>query len=145
MSAPLDLENHQPKRKKILFLKGIQLQVVLLVAGALTILLLFTGFHGLFVAERSLPPDCWQTVRSVLQSSTWRLFTVGTIYVLVVALASIFISHRLVGPAYRLEEEVKRMAESPDSAHKLKVREGDELEGLVKAINTLIEKAKRTI
>jgi hypothetical protein len=131
-----------PKRKKIFVSHGFQWRFAALVAGSLTVLLLFTGLHGLFVAQLVLPEDVAQQVRPVLAQSTIRVFLVGAVYIAVVTLAAVFLSHRTVGPLGRLEEDLNHLAESPDEPEPIKVREGDGLEGLVSAVNRLMERLK---
>lgn len=130
------------KRKKIFTSHGFQWRFAALVAGSLTVLLLFTGLHGLFVAQLVLPDEVSRQIRPVLVQSTLRVFLVGVIYIAVVTLAAVFLSHRTVGPLGRLEEDLKRLAETDDELEPLKVREGDGLESLVNAINRLIERVK---
>lgn len=113
----------------------------MLVAGSLTVLLLFAGFHAVFVAKTSLAPEVFEAFRPALETSTWRLFLVGIMYIGVVALAAVFLSHRIVGPANRLEREILKMADDQKVAE-LHVREGDEFEGLVGAVNKLVEKIR---
>ena len=121
---------------------GFQWRFAALVAGSLTVLLLFTGLHGLFVAQLVLPNEVSRQIRPVLVQSTLRVFLVGAIYIAVVTLAAVFLSHRTVGPLGRLEEDLNRLAEGGEELEPLKVREGDGLESLVSAINRLIERLK---
>ena len=129
-------------RKRILSGKGFQLRYALLTAGALFVLLLFAGVHGLFVASSTLPPELWSQYQKPFLVSTTRLFLVGALYVCVVTLAAIFLSHRAVGPAKRLEEEVERIIQTGRVSGPVEVREGDEFEGLVRAINRLVARLK---
>ena len=71
------------------------------------------------------------------------VFLVGIIYIAVVTLASIFLSHRTVGPLGRVESDLRRLADSEHRPEPLKVREGDELEGIVTAINRLISRISK--
>lgn len=119
-------------------MRGFQLRYAGLVAGALLVLLLFTGFHAMFAIQQILPSDVALNVRPLLEQSTYRVFFVGVLYIAVVTLAAIFLSHRALGPVGRLEDEVREMAESGGFNGELKVREGDGLEDLVVAINQLL-------
>ena len=114
----------------------------MLVAGSLLVLLAFTGLHAIFIAKTFLPAEAFHHFERNLYSSTWRLFGVGAMYVAVVTLAAMFISHRIVGPAHRLADEIKRHVQSSHPETSIRVREGDELEDVVKAINELIEKTR---
>ena len=131
-----------PKRKNIFFPRGFQLRYAFLVAGSLGVLLLFAGFHGFFIASSMLPTDVFQEYKPHLINSTLRLFVVGFLYITVVTLAATFLSHRTVGPTERLEKDINDIAKSKSQDPKLYVREGDELDGVVKAINNLIRSIK---
>ena len=76
----------------------------MLVAGSLLVLLAFTGLHAIFIAKTFLPADAFHLFQANLYPSTWRLFGVGAMYIAVVTLAAMFISHRMVGPAHRLAD-----------------------------------------
>jgi len=131
------------KRRTVFFIRGFQLRYTLLVAGSLLALLLFSGLHGIFMTQMTLPPDVMESFQPILWASTGRLFVAGIIFIAVVVLAAIFLSHRAVGPTMRLEEEIRRMAAASQPSHSLKVREGDEFETLVDAINLLLEKIRK--
>ncbi len=131
-----------PKRKKIFLSHGFQWRIAALVAGSLTVLLLFTGLHGLFIVKLVLPEELSRQIQPVLVQSTLRVFLVGVIYIFVVTLAAVFLSHRTVGPLGRIESDLRRLAESDEVPEPLKVRNGDGLEGLVDAVNRLIERMK---
>ncbi len=74
--------------------EGFQWRFVALVAGSLTVLLMFTGLHGLYLAKLVLPHDVSPKVQGVLVSSTMRVFAVGVVYIAVVTIAALFLSHR---------------------------------------------------
>lgn len=92
--------------------------------------------------QRVFPMGLIDAVWPELQSATVRLVLVGLLYVGVVTLAAAFLSHRLMGPLGRLEEEIKRVAESTGETSPIKLREGDDLEPVVDAINELVRKVK---
>ena len=47
-------------------------------------------------------------------------------FIVIIAIISIFVSHKIAGPVYRLEESTKLIA-SGDLTHKVHLRQGDEL------------------
>lgn len=124
-------------------MRGFQLRYVLLVGGSLFVLLIFTGLHGVFVSKMTLPTEVMNRFWPTLEFSTIRLFVVGLVYIVVVSMAALFLSHRIAGPAYRLEEDIHQLSQSLDSVEELKIREGDELEGVVRALNELLKKLKK--
>ena len=97
----------------------------------------------MFVAKTNLPGTVFDSFRPFLQTSTWRLFTVGAMYIAVVSFAAMVVSHRAVGPIKRLEEEIRRHADTSPEGKLLTVREGDELEDVVHAMNRWIRKVEQ--
>ncbi len=104
-------------------MKGFQLRYVALVAGSLLVMLMIAA--------------------ALITDSAARFFVVGLVYVFVVTIAAVFLSHRAVGPTRRIEEELREIVENKNGSHQLKIREGDDFEGLVHAINKLLEKTGR--
>jgi hypothetical protein len=111
-----------------------------LVAGSLLVMLIIAGAHTFYLG-RSLSVDDVAQYTPVVQASMFRFFIVGFFYVVVVTIAAIFLSHRAVGPTRRIEEELNDIVENKSGAHQIKVREGDDFEGLIGAINRVLEKA----
>lgn len=103
-------------------------------------LLLFTGLHGLYVAQSALTPELSLAVRPVFEASTVQVFVVGVAYIFIVTLGAMFLAHRAVGPVGRLENEVRSVLATGELTRLLKIRDGDEMAGLADAINKLIEK-----
>lgn len=101
-------------------------------------MLVFSGLHGLFVIKNVPLADSTFQIRAMLQESTWRLFLVGSLYIVVMTLAAMFLSHRAVGPLARLEDELRELSDDSSDRY-LKVREGDELENLVGEINKVLK------
>jgi methyl-accepting chemotaxis protein len=138
------LERHPlPKRYKIFEPRGFQLRYTALVFGSLSLLLIFASLHWLSWARATLSPQDFDLVWPALKASTARLFLVGGLYIAVVSVAAVFLSHRLVGPASRLEKDLRTISTEPEKANKLHVRSSDELEGVVDAINDLISKLQK--
>lgn len=131
-----------PKRKKIFFFRGFQLRYASLVSGSLLVLLIFSVGHSLFMLQSYAPVDASSDFIAHVHKASMRLLLVGLLYIIVVTLAAIFISHRTVGPAYRIEQEIRDITQK-DQPHPLHIRAGDEFEGLVGAINELLEKAMK--
>ena len=65
-------------------------------------------------------------------------------FVFIIALISIFVSHKIAGPVYRLEESTKLIA-SGDLTHKVHLRHGDELGDLQDAFNEMSESLSKMV
>jgi hypothetical protein len=129
------------KRTKILVMRGFQLRYVGLVAGSLLVLLVIAGAHTLYLGRSLFLDEASRQYEPLIQASMFRFFIVGFFYVVVVTLAAVFLSHRAVGPTRRIEEELNDIVENKSNGHLLKIREGDDFEGLVKSINRVLEKS----
>ena len=57
-------------------------------------------------------------------------------FVVIIGFISLFVSHKIAGPVYRLEETTKLIA-SGDLTHKVHLRQGDELGDLQDAFNAM--------
>ncbi len=65
-------------------------------------------------------------------------------FIVIIAIISIFVSHKIAGPVYRLEESTKLIA-SGDLTHKVHLRHGDELGDLQDAFNTMSESLSKMV
>ncbi len=63
----------------------------------------------------------------------------GTVTALGVAL---FFPHRIAGPLYRIERDIKEKVANGDFTVKFSVRKGDEVRELADALNTMVEKLR---
>ena len=60
------------------------------------------------------------------------------VFIFVIAILSVFVSHKIAGPVYRLEETTRIIA-SGDLTYQIHLREGDELKDLQEAFNTMTD------
>ncbi len=65
-------------------------------------------------------------------------------FILIIAVISIFVSHKIAGPVYRLEESTKLIA-SGDLTHRVHLRQGDELGDLQDAFNDMSESLSKMV
>ncbi len=65
-------------------------------------------------------------------------------FMFIIALISIFVSHKIAGPVYRLEESTKLIA-AGDLTHKVHLRHGDELGDLQDAFNAMSESLSKMV
>ena len=65
-------------------------------------------------------------------------------FIVIIAIISIFVSHKIAGPVYRLEESTKMIA-SGDLTHRVHLRQGDELGDLQDAFNAMSESLSKMV
>lgn len=66
------------------------------------------------------------------------------IFVVVIAILSIFVSHKIAGPVFRLEQSTRAIA-SGDLTRSVKLRHGDELRDLQDAFNIMSESLRKMV
>ena len=65
------------------------------------------------------------------------LFTV-LLFLPIVLAGSIYLSHKIAGPAYRMEKDIRKITEG-EFGLRIRIRKGDELQELVNEINKMVE------
>lgn len=66
------------------------------------------------------------------------------VFILVIAILSIFVSHKIAGPVYRLEETARKIA-SGDLTYQIHLRHGDELQDLQEAFNQMSDSLRKMV
>jgi len=66
------------------------------------------------------------------------------VFVFVIAILSIFVSHKIAGPVYRLEETT-RIISSGDLTYQIHLRQGDELGDLQEAFNKMSDSLRNMV
>jgi len=66
------------------------------------------------------------------------------VFIVIIALLSVFVSHKIAGPVYRLERSAKVVA-SGDLTHEVRLRHGDELLDLQEAFNSMAEALRKMV
>jgi len=119
---------------------GIIVSTMLLVAFGVGWIIYYTSWNRI-ITTPDLTIDRLADIfdgvnRSLLQ---WvAVFAVG------IATLSVFVSHKIAGPVYRLERSAKAVA-SGDLTQSVKLRHGDELADLQDAFNSMSESLRRMV
>jgi methyl-accepting chemotaxis protein len=66
------------------------------------------------------------------------------VFVFIIAILSIFVSHKIAGPVYRLEETTRIIA-SGDLTYQVNLRQGDELQDLQEAFNKMSDSLRNMV
>jgi methyl-accepting chemotaxis protein len=66
------------------------------------------------------------------------------VFIFVIAILSIFVSHKIAGPVYRLEETTRIIA-SGDLTYQIHLRHGDELRDLQEAFNKMSDSLRNMV
>jgi len=121
--------------KNLLIKREFQIKVALLITLALltlVVVFLFQTFMSLnYILQYGISVDT---------ASRTRLFQMvfGLVYAFFIFLFSIYLSHKIAGPLYRLEKDVKALAQDGDLTRVFRLRKRDEMQEMVEALNVLV-------
>lgn len=141
------MEKKRYKRKKYLIKKGFQFRymgVILLTMLFLSMVVGWTIYFNIWsklaTGELKSAADLSLIFNVVNRDLLWRI----PILVVLIAISTIFISHRIAGPIYRFEQSAKRISEG-DLTLRIKLRRGDELQELANCFNVMTEKLENLV
>ncbi|MFA5779772.1 MAG: hypothetical protein WC947_06515 [Elusimicrobiota bacterium] len=128
------------KRRKILIDKKMQLKYAFMIGGVLIAMLLLVEYHTYLTIQSILPNILSSAIgKQVRQIHLW-LIVNSFIYTALVAVVSVYISHKIAGPVFKLKKQLREIIDSGDTNKKIFLRKGDELADLAAVINELLEK-----
>lgn len=111
---------------------GIIISTMLLVAFGVGWVIYHTSW-GMIANTPDLTLDKLSDIFDVVNQSLTHWIVV---FIFAIAILSIFVSHKIAGPVYRLEETTRIIA-SGDLTYRINLRQGDELQDLQEAFNTM--------
>lgn len=131
-------ENQRPYKrsmKNYLIMKELQLKF------AVTIILLLLFMFGFFTIQTSatlkMIYDQGVTVEAAERIQLFQL-TFGGIYCVFILFFSIYLSHRIAGPLYRIEKDLKALSGDGDLTRVFRLRKNDEMQEVAQAINVML-------
>lgn len=126
-------------RTRFLIKKDFQLRYMGTVVMVILVTSLLTGFLVSYALLTSISRQ--QSLGPVM----FKTFTLGIVILsLLLALFTIFISHRIAGPVYRMEQITRKVNEG-DLNVRVKLRRSDELKSLGDHFNYMLESIHRDI
>ncbi|MFH1995837.1 MAG: hypothetical protein ABIJ27_02425 [Candidatus Omnitrophota bacterium] len=128
--------SNRPLQTKILILITISIIVPLVIVGGCLYYLVFT----LLAEQLGIPESIAYNLFPVINKINVMLLVGLPPMLFLLIVWGVFLSHKFVGPLERLERELELMAKKKDYAKRLKVRKGDDIEGIINGINTLLDK-----
>lgn len=133
--AQNDQNAHRRSLKHLLIKKRMQLKFALIIAFSLLVLLAIFQVQTYLNLRSILLHGLTQTAAIEI-----RFFQIvfGLMYVLIITLFSFFISHKIAGPLYRFEKDVRGLAKDGDLTRIFRLRKRDEMQELAEALNTMV-------
>lgn len=129
----------QFKRHTYLIKTGLQLRYMcMLVISMLTVAMAigWVVYHTTWSRIINTPDLSIDKLSIIFESVNAQLVWWILGFVVIIAIISLFVSHKIAGPVYRLEESSKLIA-AGDLTHKVHLRQGDELFDLQDAFNKM--------
>jgi methyl-accepting chemotaxis protein len=127
------------KRHTLIIKKGLQAKFVILVMASVVFALGLVGWELYYTFGRDI-------VRDLMDPGLYELFlelnkvlvAKLAIYLVVVVVVAVFLSHKLAGPIYRFERSARLVGEG-DLTHRVHLRKGDELIELQDEFNAMVQ------
>lgn len=119
---------------------GIIVSTMLLVAFGVGWIIYYTSWNRII----GTPDLTIDKLADIFDGVNTTLLQWVAIFAVAIATLSVFVSHKIAGPVYRLERSAKAIA-SGDLTQSVKLRQGDELADLQDAFNTMSESLRRMV
>ena len=135
------------RRKRYFLIRSIQPR--LLLGFVLLVLILIVIASGLFylLANRELSAEYYKahsTLRYVMQNLLPWLLLVNLAGILVVLFLAVFYTHRIAGPAYRIQQDLGKIGQGILTT-RVKTRRKDQLKGLESEVNRVAQEFEQGI
>lgn len=133
------------KRKTVLVKRSLQLKYIGMVFLSVLVASMIVGGDVYYSLMRVMLTECPSVTDSVVQFNTV-LFVKIALYLGLMLLISLYVSHRFAGPIYRFEKSCQSLS-TGDLTHRVSLRTGDELmelqeefNGMAAALQALLQK-----
>ena len=143
-------ESRRFQRKTVLVKRALQLKYIGMVFLSVLVASLIVGGDVYYSLSRVLLTECPSASDSVVQFNAVLLVKVA-LYLGLMLLISLYVSHRFAGPIYRFEKSAQSVA-GGDLTHRVSLRTGDELmelqeefNGMVAGLQVLVQKDRNLV
>lgn len=135
------------RRRTYLIKTGLQLRYMGIIISTMLLVAFGVGwviYHTSWGMIANTPDLTLDKLSDIFDGVNTLLTKWIVVFVFVIAILSIFVSHKIAGPVYRLEETTRIIA-SGDLTYQIHLREGDELQDLQEAFNTMSESLRQMV
>jgi len=133
------------QRRTVLVKRALQLKYIGMVFVSVLLASAIVGLDMYYTMARLVLNDNPQLAAAVTQFNTIILVKLG-LYLVLMLLISLYVSHRFAGPIYRFEKSAQ-IVSSGDLTHRVSLRTGDELlelqeefNGMLASLQALVQK-----
>lgn len=137
------------RRKRLIISSGLQLRYVGAVLFAMLFVALLEGgivYRSIWIEllNESRYSDWTPFLMSVKKRADFQIFFSVAGLLIIVGIISIYMSHRIAGPLYRLKTYFTELAKG-DLSFEMRVRKGDELSDMVDEFNAMVRGLKKCV
>ena len=129
-------ETKKFQRKTVLVKRALQLKYIGMVFLSVLVASMIVGGDVYYSLMRVILTECPSVTDRVVQFNTVLLVKIA-LYLGLMLLISLYVSHRFAGPIYRFEKSAQSVA-GGDLTHRVSLRTGDELMELQEEFNGMI-------
>ncbi|PLX15244.1 MAG: hypothetical protein C0601_13550 [Candidatus Muiribacterium halophilum] len=135
------------KRKNYFIEKGLQSQIIVAFIVLTVFVLMITMFNLYFLSQymvaNTLEPSEYIQFSSMLSRAfsmlKYKIYFLIGLDVIIVFIVSLFISHQLAGPGYKIKKSITKIKDG-NLNFKVVLREGDKFDDIANELNALIRK-----
>src|SRR3989339_624273 len=106
------------RRKIILVDKKLQLKYAFIISGVLIFMLLLVEYHTYLTINLAIPNLLTSAVGDQIKQIHFWLIINGIVYALFIAVVSIYISHKIAGPVYKIKKQLREIMQTGDTSKK---------------------------
>ncbi len=135
------------RRRTYLIKTGLQLRYMGIIISTMLMVAFGVGwiiYHTSWSKIANTPDLTLDKLSTIFDSVNGILIKWIVVFIFVIAILSIFVSHKIAGPVYRLEETTRIIA-SGDLTYQIHLRHGDELRDLQEAFNKMSDSLRNMV
>lgn len=135
------------RRRTYLIKTGLQLRYMGIIISTMLMVAFGVGwiiYHTSWSRIANTPDLTLDKLSMIFDSVNVILVQWIIIFIFIIAILSIFVSHKIAGPVYRLEE-TSRIIASGDLTYQVHLRHGDELGDLQEAFNKMSDSLRKIV
>jgi len=134
--------NHKAMRRIYLIKRKLQMKYALMIGAVLAGAMALMQAHTFLLIQGTQLTTVDPLLVEALKSLRMWMLASGLVYVIVIPLLSIFISHKIAGPLFRFERTLEQAIENKGPIPPIRLRDGDELQEMAELINKLLERVQ---
>lgn len=133
------------RRRIIMIKRGLQMKYVVLVFATVVLTALIVSVDTYYIIGKTVLQHLGEAELAPLMKAAMRLLAIHmSLYLLIILICSIFISHKFAGPIFRLERVSESLAQG-DLTVKVTFRQGDEFFETAEYMNRMIASLREKV